>query len=943
MNRVGSDKRLNYYRLTPEKTIAELRSHGMGLTNTEAERRYQEHGPNELMRLERESSIGTFLWQFQTIFVVILLLGAGCALYLNNDGAAAILTVIALLNTAISFLRAYKAETLFDKLENMVPPRSKVVRNGAVQEIATTHLVIGDIITIEEGDTIPADIRILDEQELTTNDFALTGKNNPTRKFAHPINAAVPLAARQNLACMGTAVATGSAHGIVIATGMHTELGRLASLAQVTKSDRSPLEREMNNLGLWIGWGALALAAILTVVTLQAGLELKAVLLLVISIAAAIVPNGLTAELGLILAQTVGRLTKFNVLVRRLSAVDTLGRADIILTDEIGPLTKHEVNISRILIGRTTYHTTGSLYEPKGSIVTDDGKNLSSNELKHLSLFFVGSALACNARVCPPDARHHSWYVLGDPVEGAIVTIARRAGINTEALNIEYPEVKEFPFDAGRQLMSSVREYDNELVVFVQGTPDAIMGHCKKIWDHAHVRNFTKGDRSFFANYLEQEAEAAQHTIAIAYRILPKQTDRTKLAMYDIEQNLTFLGTISTQHPLRAGIPVAMHTARTAHIPVAIITAGNPVIARAVAVQAQLATTADEITTVTSDDLASLADTQILQLIESGAAIFCYATPEDKLRLAEIAKSGGHTVVVTGDGINDIPALLRADIGVSLGKTGTDAAKTTAELVLLNDNFSALVMAIEQGRVALMNIRKAVTCALTDNAAELIAVLMGLAGAVFFHIPLAITVVQIVAIDIAVQLLPIASLGRDKPGANLMHRHPHRPDDRAINRRTAGELLLIGLLAGTVAYANFLLFFVRTGLSAAYIDPSSSLAMQAATITFLTLAACQFINLLFVRADSHTRFFSSYLWSNTWLLGAGAVSLLLVCAIVYIPQLQQYFGTMPLDLADWLMVIAASGVYFGLRLLQRHTRQHARHAVVKLHHEVYGKGSPAQI
>lgn len=943
MTRVEPDKRLNYYRQSPEEVIAELKSHRLGLTNAEAERRLEQHGANLLYHGHHELPLLIFLRQFKSLFVVILLCSVVFSLYLHDGKTATILMLIALTNATVGFFQEYKAETLAESLEQLLVPHAKVLRNGDLKGIDSTKLVIGDIVYVEEGDSIPADLRILDEDELTTNDFALTGESNPTRKFVHALTVNVPLAVRHNLAFMGTTVATGTAHGIVIGTGMHTELGRIASLSQTAHTDPSPLQREMNHLATRITQGTLLLALLLAVIALRSNLGLKNALLFAIGISSAMIPTGLVAEVNITLAQTANRMAKAFALIKKLSAVETLGSTSIILTDKTGTLTKNEMTVADMLIGRTTYHASGNGYDPAGRVLNEESKPLTKKALNELSFFFTTAVLACNAKVSQPDAQHHNWYVLGDPTEGALITLARKAGLNTEALGQQYHEMKEYQFDSGRKMMSSVRQYNKQLIVFVKGAPEAVLAHSHTLWNHNHIRTLTNNDRSFFAGYNDAQAKGAMRNLALAYRILPAATDLKKFSMADIEEKLTLLGIVSMHDPLRDDVPAAMTAANEAHIRISIITGDYPATAKAIAVQAGLAATHEEVKLVLADELATLADAQVLQLLEDGGAIFSRVSPEDKLRIVEIAKTSNNIVAVTGDGINDAPALKRADIGVAMGRSGTDVAKDAAEIVLLDDDFTTLVGAVEQGRLTFQNIRKAARCVLTDNASELFLVLIGLATQALFHVPLAITAIQVLAVDLAAQMAPVTALGWDKPLANLMHDHPRKLSDHIVTWATVKEFILFGLLASGIAYANFLFFFSRHHLSPAYIDLNNNIYLQATVLTYVTVVFCQFINLLLVRADEHGTLFTSYLWSNKKLLAAFGLSLIFILNIVYNPLIQPYFHAGALSFTDWLTAVVGAAIYLSLRLLQRHTRNHTRHAVIKLHREIHGATSPAHL
>ena len=944
MAAVGTDRRLNYYRQTADEVLTELRSHKHGITQPEAERRLGEHGANALVRYKQEAVLTTLLRQFKSLFIIILLLSAAFSLYLRDGKTATILLLIAAMNAAVGFFQEHKAETLLASLEKLLVPKAKVLRSAQLKIVDSGELVLGDVVKIEAGDSVPADIRLLEEDELSTNDFALTGESNPTRKFVHAISGDVPLANRHNLAFMGTTVATGSATGVVVAVGMHTELGRIAGLAQATKSEDSPLQREMNNLARRLTIATAVLAVLLTIVALRADLGVKAALLFAISIAAAMIPNGLVAEVNITLAQTAGRMAKARALVKKLSAVETLGATNIILTDKTGTLTKNEMTVTKFLVGKTSYHVSGTGYEPTGEILRDTDKSLDTKTLASLQLFFETAVLASNASVHEPDDEHQTWYVLGDPTEGALVTLARKAAVNITDLEAQRREIKEFQFDSSRKLMSSVRYVGGKTVVYVKGAPEAILARSSHVWDRGHTRKLSSADHKRLSAYAEENARAARRNLAFAYREYDGKLKLKDLRMEEVESNLTFLGLVSMVDPLRDAVPAAMVAAHGAHVKVSVITGDYPATAEAIAKQANLAGAKGDISIILGDELPGLHDSQILALIEHGGVVFSRVAPEDKLRIVEIAKRSGKVVAVTGDGINDAPALKRADIGVAMGKTGTDVAKEAAEIVLLDDSFDTLVSAIEQGRLTFKNIKKAARCALTDNAGELLIILISLALNAWLHIPIAITAIQILAIDVIAEMFPITALGWDTASSNkLMREQPRHLKDHILNRSSVREFVGFGLLSALLAYANFLWFFERQGLSARYIDTTSQLYMQATMLTYVTLVLCQFINLLLVRSDANEPFFSRYLWSNKKLLGAFGISLFCIANLVYNPVIQPYVRAHALSVADWLTALLAAGIYLAVRLLIRSQAGHNRNSIIALHHEVHGHHSPVKI
>lgn len=924
-------QRLNYYRLSSEEVISQLHSSSGGLKENEARSRIGRLGPNALAKTKSEPVLLIFVRQFKNLLVIMLLTSAALSVYLGSIKTAIILAAIALMNAIVGFSQEYKAETLVSSLEKLLVTSAKVMRNGKLVEVDSSELVLGDIVEIEEGDRVPADLRIIEEDELSTNDFSLTGESSPSRKFIHAIKGEVPLGNRHNLAFMGTTVATGKARGVVIGVGMHSEIGRIAGLSQTTAREASPLQKEMNNLATRLAQGTVILAVILFVIALKSHFGLHAAILFGIGIGAAMIPNGLVAEVNITLAQSASKLAKAKALVKKLSAVETLGATNYILTDKTGTLTSNEMTVEKVLVGRQQYGVSGKGYEDNGQILSKTGKPLDEKELSDLEQFFAVGVMASNAKVNPPDNDHATWYVVGDPTEGALITLAEKAKVDADKWQRENHEQKEFQFDSARKLFSSVRFRKGQSIVYVKGAPEAVLEKSNDLWDHGHVRKLTSKDRSFFTKYNVDEAKDAHRNLAYAYRILPSKFNLKKWTMEKVEQDLVFMGIVSMIDPLREDVPEAMSLSRGAHIRVSIVTGDFPTTAKAVAIKAGLG---KDINVILGSELPHLADSQILQLVEKGGAVFSRVAPEDKLRIVEIVKQSGHVVAVTGDGINDAPALKRADIGVAMGKIGTDVAKEAAEIILLDDSFGTLVNAIEVGRLTFQNIRKACRCAMTDNAGELIAVLAGVAALALFHIPPAISPIQILAIDVVAQILPITALGWDKPLANLMHEEPRNLKDHIINVKAVGGFIGFGALAAIFSYANFLLFFARHHLSPAYLATTNPLYLEATTLTYVTLVLCLYVYLMFERADKHDKFFTKYLWSNKHLLVAFALSFFLIGNLVYNPVIKPYFNTYPLTIIDWLSAVMFSGIYFAFRLLQRHTRKHTRKAVLELNKQL---------
>ncbi len=902
-----------YYKSEVTDVLRRLKTSKKGLNKHTAATLLFHVGPNRLEKVDKEWIGFKFLRQFKDLMILLLLVSAGISRYLGDTRTAAILVVIVLINACIGFFQEHKAERIMESLERLVVARAKVMRAGQLIEIDSLELVPGDIMRIDEGDSVPADGRIIDETELSTNDFALTGESNPSRKFDHAIKTDVELALRHNLVFMGTTVATGNAFVVVTDTGMRTELGRIASLSQDTKSDPSPLQREMSHLARRITQGTLILGGILALIALKADLSMKDSFIFAIGIASAMIPQGLTSEVNVALAQAAVKLARERALVKKLSAVETLGATSIICTDKTGTLTKNEMTVEYIRIGATQYHVTGTGYEPKGTILGINDSHLHEGDLEKIKLFFATGVFASNASVHAPDSEHPNWYTLGDPTEGALITLAHKAGIDPKTLDQRHPELRELPFDSGRKRMSSARRYNNQLCSFVKGAPESVLEVSTHIWDGGRIRKLTKADRHEIDSYTEKLASEAMRNLAYAYKVLPANSTPKKLTMDDTETGLVFLGVASMIDPPREEIPEAIAAASRAHIPISIITGDNALTAKAIALKAGLADKESDLTLISGEELRALTDHEVAGYITKGQVIFSRVAPEDKLRIVELGKHIGEVVAVTGDGINDAPALKRADIGVAMGKTGTDVAKQSSEIVLLDDSFHTLVGAIQQGRVIFQNIKKATISCLTSNTGELFTVLISLVAVTIFHIPLAITAVQILAVDLIAELFPIAALGWDPPESELMEERPRRLRDHILNRGTISDLALSGLFIGLLAFGNYLLFFKRNGVDPMHFDTSSTLYAKATILTYLTIVLCQFANILLRRVSHQPTVFSSYLWSNKRLLVAFGFSLFCVINIVYNPLIQPYFGAGPLSPIDWLSAICAGLIYLLAR------------------------------
>ncbi|MEO5921186.1 MAG: cation-transporting P-type ATPase [Pseudolysinimonas sp.] len=895
-----------------ERTLARFETTPRGLTDPEATVHRVEFGSNVIVELKRESGLRRYLRQFKDWMIVLLLASAAVTAVLGDFGTAAVLVVLVAVNTLIGFLQEYRAEKTMEALEKLVAPTSQAYRDGALTELDSRALVVGDVVRLTEGTSVPADVRLIEAVAFATNEFALTGESNPTRKYSKGIRHSVPVADRHNMAYAATTVATGEATGVVVATGMNTELGRIAQLSQSAPPTPSPLQLEMARIAKYVTYGVAVLTIVVLIIAVQSDLQLKVALLFAVGFACALIPQGLPAEVNTALASAAGMLARQSVLVKKLSAVETLGATHVICTDKTGTLTKNEMTVTELVVAGVPYRVTGIGYEPTGAFTPAAKPGIATTRLRD---FLSVGVLASNARLAPPSGDVATWRIFGDPTEGALVVVASKSGVDLDRLAAENTEVGELPFDSTRKLMTSIRRGSRgEFIAYSKGAPESILDRATHIDTGAAVRAITTADRDSLLALHDEKASRALRNLLFARRTLT-QAEAASDDLSVIENGLTVLGMVSMIDPIRSAVPDAMAIVLAAGVKVNIITGDFSLTAIAIARQAGLA----DDTIVTGAELANLSDAQVLALAQRGGAVFSRVAPEDKVRIVDLLKASGSLVAVTGDGINDAPALRHANIGVAMGASGTDVAKQAAEVVLLDDSFASLVGAVRQGRTIYQNIRKGVLSCLTSNVAELIVNSLSLGLASLFGVPLALNVLQILAIDLLGEIFPIAALGRDREEGETMKEAPRDPKMRILNRRSMLDIFAAGTLMGLLGMANYLFFYARSG-----VDPFTSVVpadvlVRAMSVTYVTVMVCQLVSI--IQRRSVHGFFTRYQLTNRifWLAILGSTAIML--AIVYVPVIAMFFGTGPLDLIDWVCVGAAAAAFLATREAGRMLRR----------------------
>ncbi|WP_162846167.1 cation-translocating P-type ATPase [Seongchinamella sediminis] len=882
------------------RVIDELASNAeRGLASAEAARRLSRYGPNLLQDTGHQPWYQLVLHQFSDLMIAVLFVAAALAWYLGDVRGAIILVAIIMINAAIGLYQEFHAEQLLERLRSMIRSQAVVLRDGELLELDASELVPGDIVTIEEGGAAPADLRLLSSNELATNDFMLTGESLPQEKDAAAIPAAdAGLDAQDNLVFMGTTVARGSGTGVVVATGMASAIGEIAELGQGIRRDRSPLQLEMNALARLLTRMAGVIALALFLINLLLRSEdfadlpalVNASLLFAIGVAAACVPQGLPAQITVALSLGVGRLARENAVVKRLSSVETLGCTTIICSDKTGTITSNQMTIVSAWAGGVDYEISGRGYAPEGQILRE-GRALDAAELDSLQVFFQLGLLAGNGRTHEPDADHRGWYAIGDPTEAAFMPLAFKAGLQPEQSLNDSELVAELAFDSQRKRMTMVRRVEGRTVAYMKGATPSVLEACSELVQGGEVLPLDAGMRDAITARMEAFSAESLRVIAFAYRELGDE--QQDYSIEDTENNFVFAGLVAMLDPPREGVEEALKSVYGARMRVFMLTGDDPVTAAAIAGRIGM----PEGRVITGDELRDMPDAGLRDALGARSVILSRVSPREKYRVVEQLKSLGEVVAVTGDGVNDTLSLKRADIGVAMGKQGSEVAKEAAEIVLTDDNFSTLVIAVREGRTIYQNLKSVILSSITSNIGELSCVCTGFVGAAA-GLPIPLTAVQILSIDLVGEMLPLMALTFDPPERSLMQQAPRREGSHIINRQSLLELIAMGILMGLGGYFSFYMVLHSGG---------STGSAQAAA--FLGIVLIQYVNIVSRRTGDSI--FSGYLFANRKLTGSIAVSFVVVAAITGLPGLGAWFGFEALRLEDWLWPAAAALLFLA--------------------------------
>jgi Ca2+-transporting ATPase len=943
------DHEHEWHTLKPEQVLSHFEVQDNGLTSEEARKRLEHYGPNQLKESPRPTFL-QMLWEQLNNFVVILLIVASAISALLGDyvEAAAIMAIV-VLNAVLGIIQERRAEEALAALKKLAAPDAQVIRDGRRTTLPSYELVPGDIVFLEAGNFIPADIRLLEAVNLRVEEASLTGESLPVQKNAATVlDQNVPLGDRKNTAFMGTVISYGRGRGVVTSTGMRTQLGLIATMLQSVETEETPLQRRLDQLGKSLSVAALFLVAVVFIVALinytninelftgplayltEYAAEITEVFIIAVSLAIAAVPEGLPAVVTISLALGMREMIKRHALIRKLASVETLGSATVICSDKTGTLTQNEMTVTRLWVDGQFIHITGTGYVPQGDFLVD-GKPVDVTEYRAaLTTLWLGVLNNdASIEITGEKDSQQTYRIVGDPTEGALLVAAAKAGATHVHVKQAYPRENEIPFDSDRKRMITIHDirqpdpndlspfYDEKNkdwdVIAVKGAPDIVLELCTQYQDiHDQPRSMTEEARRRILEANEAMTRDALRVLGLAYRLdenVPNNLD--ELNADELERDLVFVGLIGMIDPARTEVKPALETARNAGIRTIMITGDYPNTAQAIAETIGMLKQGRGV--MTGAQLDTLSDDGLREVINK-TSVFARVSPEHKMRIVDALQANGEVVAMTGDGVNDAPAIKRADIGVAMGITGTDVAKETADMVLTDDNYASIVAAVEQGRIIYSNIRKFVFFLLSSNIAEIMIIFLAtLAG-----LPAPLTAIQLLWLNLITDGAPALALAVEKGDPDIMQQKPRARNEPIVNRSMS-----IGLVVQTIAQTGAVLTAFGLGLlwhleaganlvgnPITYILQHDWLGVDvqtAETMAFVTLSLAELFRAYTVRSE-RASLFSIGAFSNRYMQYAVGLSVSLLLLVINVPFLQPIFNTHFLSLREW-------GVVLGLAVI----------------------------
>jgi Ca2+-transporting ATPase len=890
-----------WHTLPSEQVYERLGTSPQGLSSEESARRLSEFGPNELQAARRISPWQILLEQFKNVLVIILLIATLLSLFLGHGIESIVIAIIVLFAVLLGFVQEYRAERAIEALRQMAAPTARVLRDGEERELPARELVPGDVIFLRAGDRVPADARLMEAVNLQIEESALTGESVPVEKHISPLAGEdLAIGDRKNIAYSGTAATYGRGRAVVVAAGMQTEFGKIAQLLQTVETGKTPLQQNLDKVGHLLARAALVVVLAIVALGLFRGQPFIDMLIFGIALAVAVVPEALPAVVTISLAIGVQRMVKRNALIRRLSAVETLGSTSVICSDKTGTLTRDEMTARKLYTAGEMFKISGAGYEPVGEFSRNGHPIEAPQAVKTL---LTAAALSSDARLSQGNASRNGagpggsengdsatqsvgaqsgaarsgWHIKGDPTEGALVVAAAKAGLDKPELEQRFPREHEIPFTSETKRMTTLHRTPEGLAAYSKGAPEVILASCDYTLAETGIEPLDAAGKERLLGVAGEMAGEALRVLAVA--------GKPGVSLDSAEQGMTFLGLVGMIDPPRPEAKAAIQTCELAGIRPVMITGDHPVTAQAVARELGLLKQGQ---VVTGAELEEMSEGELEQQVEE-IEVYARVSPAHKLRVVTALQNRGHIAAMTGDGVNDAPALKKADIGIAMGITGTDVTKEAAAMTLTDDNFASIVAAVEEGRGVFGNIKKYLMYLLSSNIGEI--GLMG--GAALLGLPLPLTAVQILYVNLATDGLPALALSVDPPEKDLMRRKPRDPRT-GIFTRPVVTLMLVGGIWSALVNLGLFTWALNTGRS-----------LEAAmTMTFVSLVLIQFFKAYNYRSDRHSVLNKPF--ANKWLNLAVGWELVLLLLIVYLPFLHGPFGTFSLPLADWLIVIGLS-------------------------------------
>jgi Ca2+-transporting ATPase len=805
---------------------------------------------------------------------------------------SAIILAVVLINAVFSLFQEWRAEKAMETLKSWMPEYAKVIRDGELKKILVRDLVLGDVIVLEEGDRVPADARLVEAFDLWTNNVPLTGESEPQPRTIKAIKTVdssyldVP-----NLVFMSTSVATGQGKAVVVKTGMETKFGQIAGLTQEIKEEASPLQKEIAYTARYDFILAITVGVVFFLVTLLfLHVQLVTAILFMIGVMVALVPEGLQVTVSSALAINVLKMVRENVLVKRLSAVQTLGSVTVVCTDKTGTITKGEMTATKMWVPDRVVEISGVGYNPDGDF-TNSGKTLAKEESGSIEKLLEISSLCNTAKLEPPSDRNRSWSIVGDPTDGALLVAAIKYGLNPQSMLAQKPIHNVIPFDSKRKRMTTIHKYDHHVLAYTKGAPRSILSICNRVLLEDKVENLTEGYLDAVERKIREFATEGLRVIAVAYSELPTNG---AFKARNVEREMILVGLVAMKDPPRPEVENAVKVAKQAGIKIVIITGDYGPTAQAIAQEVGIVDPA-KCRIIRGVDMEAMTDDQISEEVKKENVIFARVSPEQKLRIVKALKQHGEIVAVTGDGANDAPSLKEADIGVAMGVSGTDVAREAADMVLLDDSFASIVKAVESGRTIYENLRKFIVYVFTHNWAELIPfILYAVLG-----IPLPLLVAQILAIDLGIEVIPSLALSREPPEIGIMEEQPRSIKERLFNAKVFLRSLYLGAIIATGAMIGCVMAWSSGGWHlgmSTVADPT--IYAKGTTMTFAGIVVAQAGNVLASRTNKASIFKTS-LTSNKWIWLGIASQISILSLLIYAPPMQALFGTAPLGGFEW--------------------------------------------